>query len=51
MLVTSPRRRGGVVAALSHDEGRFDPAVLMALRAALDKHGPAAAVIAAGERA
>lgn len=44
-----PLSRGRVVAALSHDEGRFDPAVLMALSAALDKHGPAAAVIVAGE--
>ena len=46
-----PSRGGGVVRERRHDEGRFDPAVLMALRAALDKHGPAAAVIAAGERA
>ncbi|WP_404388236.1 HD-GYP domain-containing protein [Humibacillus xanthopallidus] len=45
-----PLSRGRVVATLSHDEGRFDPAVLMALSAALDKHGPAAAVIVAGDR-
>ena len=46
-----PLSVGRVVAMLAHDEGHFDPAVLMALSAALDKHGPAAAVIVAGERA
>jgi response regulator RpfG family c-di-GMP phosphodiesterase len=45
-----PPTGGGVVGALSRDDGRFDPTVLSALRAALDKHGPAAAVIVAGER-
>jgi HD-GYP domain-containing protein (c-di-GMP phosphodiesterase class II) len=41
---------GDVVGALAHDEGHFDPAVLLALRAALDKHGPTTVVMVAGER-
>ena len=50
------RRGGGPVpwadalGALAHDEGRFDPAVLLALRAALDKHGLSTVVMVAGER-
>ena len=39
---------GDVVGALAHDEGRFDPAVLLALRAALDKHGLATVVLSGG---
>lgn len=42
---------GGVVDELSRDPGRFDPAVLLALRAALDKHGLAAATVGAADRA
>jgi hypothetical protein len=42
---------GGVVDELSRDPGRFDPAVLLALRAALDKHGLAAVTVGAGDRA
>ena len=43
--------RGDVVRELGRDSGRFDPAVLLALRAALEKHGPATAVVRAGEHA
>lgn len=45
-----PVARGGVLQALSRDAGRFDPAVLVALRAALDKHGPATAIVGVGDR-
>ena len=41
--------RGGVVRRSRRDAGRFDPAVLAALRAALDKHGLATAVIGGGD--
>jgi HD-GYP domain-containing protein (c-di-GMP phosphodiesterase class II) len=40
-----------VVVELSRDPGRFDPAVLLALRAALDKHGLAAVTVGAADRA
>jgi response regulator RpfG family c-di-GMP phosphodiesterase len=45
-----PMARGGAVQELARDAGRFDPSVLVALRAALDKHGPATAIIGVGER-
>jgi len=35
---------------LARDLGRFDPAVLVALRAALDKHGLAAAMVGVADR-
>ena len=40
----------GALGALARDEGRFDPAVLLALRAALEKHGPSTVVMVAGGR-
>ena len=40
----------GALGALARDEGRFDPAVLLALRAALDKHGPSTVVMVAAGR-
>jgi response regulator RpfG family c-di-GMP phosphodiesterase len=46
-----PRGRRDVVSELSRDPGRFDPGVLVALRAALDKHGAVAAAIGVAERA
>ncbi len=42
--------RDSVVNTLRQDGGHFDPAVLAALGAALDKHGPAASIVGVGER-